>query len=181
MSYENINSQLNTAINELLEFFPLNKKHILVIGLSTSEVLGGKIGTIGNEEVAKIIFEGLMQFQKKHDFQLAFQSCEHINRALIVKRSTAEEFMLEIVSVVPVIKAGGAMATYAFKHLNDPVAVEFIKADAGVDIGDTFIGMHLKHVAVPIRSSIKNIGQAHLTMAITRPKLIGGERACYKI
>ncbi|MGD9677958.1 MAG: TIGR01440 family protein [Vulcanibacillus sp.] len=172
---------MDKAINELLGFFPLNNKDILVIGASTSEVLGGKIGTMGNEEIAKDIFEKLVQFQKSHHFQLAFQSCEHINRALIVERTTAEEFKLEIVSVVPVLEAGGAMATYAYKHLVDPVAVEFIKADAGIDIGDTFIGMHLKHVAVPVRASIRNIGQAHLTMAITRPKLIGGERACYKI
>jgi uncharacterized protein (TIGR01440 family) len=97
-----------------------------------------------------------------------------------VERATMEQWRLEEVTAVPVPKAGGAMAAYAFIHMEDPVLVERIQADAGIDIGDTFIGMHLKHVAVPVRPSIKSIGAAHLTMAITRPKLIGGERAVYQ-
>lgn len=181
MSLENINSQLNIAITELLKNYPLNNKNILVVGVSTSEVLGERIGTNSNKEIAKEIFNVLLYYRDKYDFHIAFQGCEHINRALVVERVTAEKFGLEIVSVVPVLKAGGAMATYAFNNLNDPTVVEFVKADVGIDIGDTFIGMHLKHVAVPMRSSTKNIGQAHLTMAGTRPKLIGGERARYNI
>lgn len=99
----------------------------------------------------------------------------------MVERETAEQYSLEVVSVVPIRTAGGAMATYAFEHMNDPVVVEYIRADAGIDIGDTFIGMHLKHVAVPIRTSIDSIGSAHVTMAKVRPKLIGGERAVYEV
>lgn len=179
MNPENINYQLNEAISELLKKYPLNNDNLLVVGISTSEVLGKKIGTDSNEEIASKIFEVLIEYREKFGFQLAFQGCEHINRALVVERDNVKKFGLEIVSVVPVINAGGAMATYAFRHLNNPVVVEHVKADAGIDIGDTFIGMHLKHVAVPLRSSTVNIGHAHLTMAGTRPKLIGGERACY--
>ncbi len=179
MNLKNINSQVDIATTELLKAYPLNNNNILVVGISTSEVLGEKIGTNSNEEVAREIFKVLLQHRDKYDFHLAFQGCEHINRALVVERTTAEKFKLEVVTVVPVLKAGGAVSTHAYNHLTDPVLVEFIKADAGIDIGDTFIGMHLKHVAVPMRSSIKNIGQAHLTMAGTRPKLIGGERARY--
>lgn len=103
-----------------------------------------------------------------------------MNRALVVERATALEKGLEEVSVIPVRNAGGAMATYAYEHLQEPVVVEFIKANAGIDIGDTFIGMHLKHVAVPVRVSLKQVGHAHVTLAKTRPKLIGGARAVYQ-
>ncbi len=181
MNSVNINYQLNTAITELLKAYPLNNDNLLVVGISTSEVLGKKIGTNSNEDIAREIFEVLIEYREKYGFHLAFQGCEHINRALVVEKDNVKKFDLEIVSVVPVLRAGGAMATYAFKYLSDPVVVEYIKADAGIDIGDTFIGMHLKHVAIPFRSSITNIGQAHLSMVGTRPKLIGGERACYNV
>lgn len=110
---------------------------------------------------------------------MAFQCCEHLNRALVVEKELAIRERLEEVSVVPVPQAGGAMAAFAYRHLQDPTVVEFIKADAGIDIGDTFIGMHLKHVAVPVRVSVKTLGEAHVTLAKTRPKLIGGPRAVY--
>ena len=158
----------------------LGEKKILVIGCSTSEVAGGRIGTSGTVEVAEMLFSVLKKVQDETGVQLAFQCCEHLNRAIVVERETAEKQFLECVSVVPVRKAGGSMATYAFEHMSDPVVVEFIKADAGIDIGDTFIGMHLKHVAVPIRTSGSSIGNAHVTMAKVRPKLIGGERAVYE-
>ena len=121
----------------------------------------------------------LSAFQAKTGVGLAFQCCEHLNRALVLPREIAEERGYDEVSVVPVRKAGGSMATYAYQQIKDPVVVEHIQAEAGIDIGDTFIGMHLKHVAVPIRTSIKEIGYAHVTLAKTRPKLIGGERAVY--
>lgn len=180
MNIESIKAEIKTVIGELLQSFPMNERNILVMGVSTSEVAGKQIGSAGSEDVAKALYESLIQEKEKHGFHLAFQGCEHINRALIVERETAERFALEIVSVVPFLKAGGAMATYAFYQMKDPVVVEFIKADAGIDIGDTFIGMHLKHVAVPVRPSVKHIGQAHVTMAKTRPKLLGGERAQYR-
>lgn len=157
----------------------MTRNHILVVGTSTSEVIGKHIGSSGSEEIARAIYEGLIEARGDKGFHLAFQGCEHINRALIVEKETAEQFNLDIVTVVPAIKAGGAMATYAFYHFKEPVVVEFIKADSGIDIGNTLIGMHLKHVAVPVRSTVKNIGEANLTLARTRPKLIGGERALY--
>lgn len=179
----NINTVQEQTVQVLTEFakqVELGHQRIFVIGCSTSEVYGEKIGTSGTVEVAEILFTQFQKFQKDHGVVLAFQCCEHLNRALVVERETAEKYSLEVVSVVPVRTAGGAMATYAFEHMNDPVVVEFIKADAGIDIGDTFIGMHLKHVAVPIRTSTDSIGNAHVTMAKVRPKLIGGERAVYE-
>jgi uncharacterized protein (TIGR01440 family) len=172
--------QTESILSEFQQQAELGKKDTLVIGCSTSEVCGEKIGTSGTFAAAEMIFNALQKFREETGVSLAFQCCEHLNRALVVERETAERLSLEIVSVVPVRHAGGAMATYAFEHLSDPVVVEFIKADAGIDIGDTFIGMHLKHVAVPIRTSSKQIGNAHVTMAKRRAKLIGGERAVYK-
>ncbi len=176
-----IKQQMNTILQDLLKEFPLDHRQILVLGVSTSEVLGQKIGSFGSEEVAEEIYEALQEMKKQYGFHMAFQGCEHINRALTVERETAERFALDIVTVIPVKKAGGSMAAYAYRNMKDPVVVEFIKADAGIDIGDTFIGMHLKHVAVPIRPSIHKIGEAHVTMAKTRPKLIGGSRAQYAL
>ncbi|MGN7938821.1 TIGR01440 family protein [Virgibacillus sp. 6R] len=172
-------------LSVLLEDFhaqaQLEAGDLLVIGCSTSEVIGEKIGTAGSEDVAKMIFHLLSQFQQSTGVHLAFQCCEHLNRALVVEKAVAKEKGFDEVTVIPVKKAGGSMATYAYQHMEHPAVVEFIKADAGIDIGDTFIGMHLKHVAVPLRSKIKQIGSAHVTMAKTRPKLIGGSRAVYEL
>jgi uncharacterized protein (TIGR01440 family) len=173
--------QWQTVLREFETQVPLSSEHILVIGCSTSEVIGQKIGTAGTTEVAAMLFHELKQLHEKTGVQLAFQCCEHLNRALVVEKKTAIERNLEIVSVIPVRSAGGAMAEYAYNHLKEPVVVEFIKADAGIDIGDTLIGMHLKHVAVPVRTSLKQVGHAHVTLAKTRPKLIGGARAVYSL
>lgn len=181
MDTEKIKEQVRIGLEDLITAFPMDQNHILIIGTSTSEVIGKNIGSSGSEEVAEAIFSILIDFKTKYNFHLAFQGCEHINRALTVERETANKFGLEVVTVVPVKKAGGAMSTYAYHQMEDPVVVEFIKADAGMDIGDTLIGMHLKHVAVPIRSRLKKVGEANLTMAKTRPKLIGGIRAQYTI
>jgi uncharacterized protein (TIGR01440 family) len=158
----------------------LGKDDIVVIGCSTSEVIGEKIGTAGSEEVAEMIFQTLTKFKETTGANLAFQCCEHLNRALVIEKPVAKANKFDEVTVIPVRKAGGAMATFAYQQMENPVVVEFIKADAGIDIGDTFIGMHLKHVAVPLRSKIKQIGSAHITMAKSRPKLIGGSRAVYE-
>ncbi|WP_044749347.1 TIGR01440 family protein [Bacillus alveayuensis] len=173
--------QWQTVLREFETQVPLSSEHILVIGCSTSEVIGKKIGTAGTTEVAAMLFHELKQLHEKTGVQLAFQCCEHLNRALVVEKKTAIERNLEIVSVIPVRSAGGAMAEYAYNHLKEPVVVEFIKADAGIDIGDTLIGMHLKHVAVPVRTSLKQVGHAHVALAKTRPKLIGGARAVYSL
>lgn len=176
-----IASELEIVLQDLLEAFPLKDRHILVVGISTSEVLGRKIGTSGSEEVAKVLFEVLTSYSRTYSFHLAFQCCEHLNRALVVSNKTKELFQLEEVSVIPVPRAGGAMAAYAHRNLGNAVLVESIRADAAIDIGDTLIGMHLKPVAIPVRSKQKKIGYAHVTLAKTRPKLIGGARAVYTL
>ncbi|MEE1131223.1 MAG: TIGR01440 family protein [Caryophanon sp.] len=152
---------------------------LLVIGCSTSEVIGEKIGTAGTLNVAQELFVPLQQFANKHNLYLAFQGCEHINRALTIERKAAEHYRLDEVSVRPVRTAGGSMSAYAYEHFEEAVVVEHIEAHYGIDIGQTLIGMHLKHVAVPVRTSIRQIGEAFVTTATTRPKLIGGERAQY--
>ncbi|WP_202595698.1 TIGR01440 family protein [Pontibacillus yanchengensis] len=176
---EDIQQHCKAIVDEWIEENTLSKGQLFVIGCSTSEIAGERIGTSGSEEIAKILFEELSRLKEATGVQLAFQGCEHINRALVVEQEVADRFQLEAVSVIPVRKAGGSMAAYAFQHFANPVVVEEIRADAGIDIGDTFIGMHLKRVAVPVRLSQKTIGHAHVTSAITRPKLIGGERAVY--
>ncbi|MBG9541931.1 hypothetical protein ABE29_03650 [Cytobacillus firmus] len=172
--------EFDAIIREFSEQVPLSEKHLLAVGCSTSEVAGKRIGTAGTERVAEMIFERLDKLRQDTGAALAFQCCEHLNRALVVERAVAEARNLDEVAVIPHRTAGGAMATYAYEHFKDPVMVEFIKADAGIDIGDTLIGMHLKHVAVPIRTSQKSVGEAHVTLAKTRPKLIGGVRAIYE-
>ncbi|OQP06660.1 TIGR01440 family protein [Geobacillus sp. 46C-IIa] len=160
---------------------PLGRGHIVVIGCSTSEVLGERIGTAGSMDVAAMLFAELEAWRRETGIELAFQCCEHLNRALVVERETARAHGLEVVSVVPVPQAGGAMAAYAYRNLANPVVVEAIRADAGIDIGHTLIGMHLKPVAVPVRVPVKQVGAAHVTLAKTRPKLIGGARAVYSL
>ena len=172
--------ELESILTEFNAQASLHPGQLVVIGCSTSEVIGEKIGTAGTVEVAEMIFRRLSQFTQSTGVSLAFQCCEHLNRALVVERAVAVERGLDEVSVVPVRTAGGAMATYAFEKLEDAVVVEFIKADAGIDIGNTLIGMHIKHVAVPVRVGQKSVGHAHVTLAKTRPKLIGGPRAVYE-
>ncbi|MCP8967919.1 TIGR01440 family protein [Ectobacillus ponti] len=176
---QKLKEHMREALSDFQEQTSLAAGKIFVVGCSTSEVIGERIGTSGTMEVAEAIFRELEAFQGQHGLALAFQCCEHLNRALVVERETAEKYNLELVTVTPVRSAGGALATYAYHNMKDAVVVEFIKADAGMDIGDTFIGMHLKHVAVPVRTKVKQIGEAHMTMATTRPKLIGGARAVY--
>jgi conserved hypothetical protein TIGR01440 len=152
---------------------------ILVVGCSTSEVTGQKIGTSGSMEVAAALFAEFRRFAESTGLELAFQCCEHLNRSLVVERNIQKRLGLEIVTVIPVPKAGGSMAATAYRAFDDPVVVEWIRADYGIDIGDTLIGMHLKPVAVPVRVSSPKVGHAHVILAKTRPKLIGGPRAVY--
>lgn len=175
-----IEEQARTVVSEVQKLANLRQGQLLVIGCSTSEVLGERIGKAGSWEVAAALYRAIAQVQQAHGFALAFQCCEHLNRALVVERTTMERYNLEEVTVVPVPSAGGSLAAYAYEQLQSPVVVEHVRADAGLDIGDTLIGMHLRHVAVPIRPSLRTIGQAHVTAARTRPKLIGGSRAVYE-
>ncbi|WLR50725.1 TIGR01440 family protein [Bacillus tianshenii] len=172
---------LQKALADLHAEAQLSQDYIFVVGCSTSEVAGKHIGSAGTTEVAAELYEVFEEFREQTGVQLAFQCCEHLNRALVVESSTARKQDLDPVAVIPVPSAGGSMAAYAYNHFKEPVMVEHIKADAGIDIGDTLIGMHLKHVAVPIRSEIKEVGFAHITMAKVRPKLIGGARAVYRV
>lgn len=174
-----IDQEIEQALRTLLAKIPLSDKHLCVFGVSTSEVLGEQIGTNGSEEIAQLIFQGIYRVQQEYGFRLAFQCCEHLNRACVVSRDTADRFGFEEVAAIPVPNAGGAMAAYAYQHLSDAICVESIQADAGVDIGDTLIGMHLKPVAVPLRTEPQTIGAAHLKMAYSRPKYIGGARTVY--
>ena len=169
--------QAKNVLEELGEKSGLNSGDIIVIGCSTSEILGSEIGTYSSPEAAKIVFEAFYEIAKENGWYLAVQCCEHLNRAIIIEKEAVP--FAERVNVVPQPKAGGSMATQAYMHFENPVAVEQIKADAGIDIGFTLIGMHLKRVAVPLRLENNRIGKATVIAARTRPAFIGGERAVY--
>ena len=173
----NIKLQCENAIKELISIAKLKKGDMVVVGCSTSEVVGSKIGTNSDPDTAQHIFDGIYSVLKENGIYLAVQCCEHLNRAIVTERGALPN--AEIVNAVPQKKAGGSLATVAYNSFENPIVIEEIKADAGLDIGDTFIGMHLKKVAVPVRLSIKQIGEAHLTCARVRPKFVGGSRAVY--
>ena len=177
--YSEIANQSRVAICELIAESKIKKGQILVIGCSSSEVLGSKIGKGSSFEAARAIFEAVYPILKENGIHLASQCCEHLNRALVVEEETAEAYGLEVVAAIPQPKAGGSFATITYENMQSPVLVESIKAHAGLDIGGTLIGMHLKCVAVPVRLSISKIGEANILCARTRPKYIGGERAKY--
>lgn len=176
---EEVRRQTREATASLLQVARLKPGQILVLGCSTSEVLGHRIGSASNVGIAQAILEGIEEALKGTGVHLAVQCCEHLNRALVVEEETVEKYGLTEVTVLPVPHAGGAAAATALRRFKHPVVVESIQAHAGIDIGDTLIGMHLRPVAVPVRSDVKRIGQANLVMARTRPKLIGGKRAVY--
>ena len=167
------------VVKEFLEQAKLKSGNLVVIGCSTSEIAAHEIGSYSGVELGEAVFKAIYEEFKKADIQIATQCCEHLNRALIMERTTAEKYGYEEVNVVPMPKAGGSFSTAAWKCMSDPVAVERIQAHAGIDIGDTLIGMHLRPVAVPFRIEHPVIGSAHIVCARTRPKCIGGERACY--
>ena len=176
---QQIEQEARQAVTELLEQAKLKKGDVFVVGCSSSEIVGGHIGKDSSLEAAQAVYAGIAPVLAAQGIWLAAQCCEHLNRALIMERADAERFGYEIVCVRPRPKAGGSFATAVYEAMDDPVAVEFVKADAGLDIGNTMIGMHLKHVAVPLRLSVKTIGEAPVNAARTRPKLIGGSRAEY--
>lgn len=176
---EEIKTQANEVICELIEAASLTKGDLLVIGCSSSEMIGSRIGKNSSLDAAQAAFSGIYPILQEHGIRLAVQCCEHLNRALILEQETADHFGYEVVNVRPQPKAGGSFATTAWNAFSHPVAVEHIRAKAGLDIGGTLIGMHLKEVAVPLRLSRSTIGQANILCARTRPKFIGGERAFY--
>ena len=178
--YEQITEQARTVITELLDQAKLKPGQLLVIGCSSSEMVGQRIGKGSSMEAAEAAFAGIYPVLQQKGIQLAVQCCEHLNRSLIVEREVAEARGFEIVNVIPQPHADGSFAVTAWKNFRDPVAVETIVADAGLDIGGTLIGMHLRRVAVPVRVSLKQIGEANILCARTRPKYVGGSRAVYQ-
>lgn len=178
--YNDISNQARAVVTELLDQSNLKPGSLLVIGCSSSEMVGQRIGKGSSMEAAQAAFSGIYPVLQERGIHLAVQCCEHLNRALILEREVAEKRGYEIVNVMPQPHAGGSFAVTAWNAFSDPVAVETISADAGMDIGGTLIGMHLRRVAVPVRTSEKQIGEAIVLCARTRPKYIGGPRAIYQ-
>lgn len=177
--YDQFRQQAVLLATELIEKAKLQSGDLVVVGCSSSEIVGEKIGKGSNLDAARAVFDGLYETFCQHGIWLAAQCCEHLNRAIITEKYVLDIRRIDPVNVVPQPKAGGSFATTAYECFEQPAAAEHIRADAGIDIGDTLIGMHLKDVAVPLRTDIRQIGQAHVVCARTRPKFIGGERAHY--
>ncbi len=177
---KDIQSSAQSAVCELIEITGLKPGQILVVGCSSSEMIGKRIGKHSSKVAAEALWGAMAPILNEHGIYIAAQCCEHLNRALIVERVCAEQYGYDPVWVKPQPKAGGSFATTAWENMSDPVAVEIIRAHAGLDIGSTLIGMHLRRVAVPVRLAVKTIGEAPLTAARTRPAYIGGPRAEYQ-
>lgn len=178
--FENEKAQAYEAASELCQKAGLKKGQIMIVGCSTSEILGERIGTNSDPGCAEAVFEGIYEALSERGVFIAAQCCEHLNRAVVISEEALSGVRdHEIVNAVPQPKAGGSFAAAAYRRLGDPVVIEEIRADAGIDIGDTLIGMHLKKVAVPVRLDHCRIGDARVTAARTRPKFIGGSRAVY--
>ena len=178
--YTKIRSEAKAAVSELIEVAGLEAGDILVVGCSSSEIVGGHIGKASSPDTANAVFEEIYSILKEKGIWLAAQCCEHLNRAVIVEEECAKKYGLDTVCVRPQPKAGGSFATVTWDTLNKPVALEHVKAHAGIDIGGTLIGMHLREVAVPVRLTVSKIGYANILCARTRPKYIGGPRAIYE-
>ena len=177
---DKVRADTKKITEELVEVSGLKKGQILVVGCSSSEVTGNKIGKASIPSVADAILDGMLPVLEARGIYLAAQCCEHLNRAIIIEEALAESAGLDPVCVVPVPKAGGSFAAACFSRFSAPIAVEHIKAHAGLDIGGTLIGMHLREVAVPVRLTLRALGEAPILCARTRPKYIGGERAVYE-
>jgi len=179
MDLETIRQEARAVAEELITTAQMKPGQILVVGCSSSEIHNSKLGTDSSQEIGQAVFEALYACTKEHGLYLAAQCCEHLNRAVIVEKELMKRDHLTRVNVVPKPKAGGSFGTTAYQRFKEPVAVEKITAQAGMDIGDTLIGMHLQPVAVPVRIEVKQIGNAHLVCARTRAKFVGGSRAVY--
>ena len=176
---ETVRAQTRQAVAELLAAARMRAGDIFIIGCSSSEVVGQRIGRGSSMEAAQAVWEGAAPLLAESGFYLAAQCCEHLNRAIVVERAALPPWA-ETVNAVPQPHAGGSFATAAYAHMADPVLAENIRAGAGIDIGGTLIGMHLRPVAVPVRLSLARIGEAGILCARTRPKYIGGSRAVYQ-
>lgn len=179
-AFVRLKNDLQKLTDDLYETEFFTPEKVLVIGCSTSETIGKHIGKSSSDEAAEVIYSHFSKIADEENMHLLFQGCEHINRSLTTSRHTMEALKLEEVTVVPHKEAGGSLSELAYKEIADSVVVESVTADRGIDIGQTLIGMHLKHVAIPVRTSVKTVGEAVVTIATTRPKLVGGPRAHYK-
>lgn len=177
---DTVRTDAKKIAEELIEISGLQSGQVLVVGCSSSEVTGNKIGKASIPSVADAILDGILPVLKEKNIYLAAQCCEHLNRALIIEAELAKKMDIDPVCVRPVPKAGGSFAAACFERFSAPVAVEHIRAHAGLDIGGTLIGMHLREVAVPVRLSVRSLGEAPIICARTRPKYIGGARAVYE-
>lgn len=182
MNLEKIKRDLEWVLDDLFQQFDqaFQTNKILVLGCSSSEVMGQHIGKASSEEVGSMVVESLLKKVEQTDYHLVVQGCEHINRSLVIERDLALKMAYEIVNVRPVLNAGGSAAVAAYKQFHDPVMVEHIEAQAGIDIGDTSIGMHVKYVQVPVRPKQRQVGGANVTALVNRPKYVGGPRAEYR-
>lgn len=176
-----IKSEIERSVRELIDIAKLEEEDIFVVGCSSSEIAAHMIGTYSSEEIGKSVFSTIKSVCDEKGIFLAAQCCEHLNRAVIVEKKCAQRYGLTRVNVVPVLKAGGSFGTAAYNGFENAYAVESLerKASAGMDIGDTFIGMHMRDVVVPVRVHTDRIGNAHVTFARTRAKFVGGDRAVY--
>ena len=179
MDYTQLTAQARQATEELLEAAHLETGDIFVVGCSSSEIMGGRIGKDSSMEAAAAVLAGVLPPLQEQGVYLAAQCCEHLNRSIVLEREAAKAYGCQIVAAIPQPHAGGSWATSCWRAFKDPVLLEEIRADAGLDIGGTLIGMHLRRVAVPVRLSLDHIGQAILLCARTRPPFIGGARAVY--
>lgn len=170
---------LDCLLTELKSAGFFKENEICVIGCSTSAIQGSRIGSDGSMNIAQILYEQLEKIHKETGVNFAFQGCEHINRAITIERAIFDRYSMNEVAVVPQSNAGGSLSTYAYKQMNNPIVVEHIQCDKGIDIGQTLIGMHIKHVAVPVPVNNNRVGEGIVTVAKSRPKLIGGSRAKY--
>lgn len=180
MDLEQLEKEVRAISADVLERSAIKKGQIFVLGLSSSEVAGGLIGKNSSLEIGEVVVKTILEETTKRGVHLAVQGCEHLNRALVIEEGVAEAKNLEIVNVLPSLHAGGSGQLAAFKFMTNPVEVEEVVAHAGLDIGDTFIGMHVKRVQVPLIPLSRELGGAHVTALASRPKLIGGARAKYK-
>jgi len=179
ISIDNIIEDTRAIMEDVLEQSGIKSGEIFVVGLSSSEVIGGIIGKNSSREIGQAIISTIHEILSMRGIHLATQGCEHLNRALVVERKLAIQKDLEIVDVVPALHAGGSGQVATWELMDEPVEVEHIVAKAGIDIGDTSIGMHIKHVQIPIRPQLRELGYAHVSALTSRPKKIGGERAAY--
>lgn len=180
MERNTIVTAVTQAAEELIAAAKPKAGDLLIVGCSSSEIVGAVIGHGSSAEAAEAVYEGLSAVADRYGLALGAQCCEHLNRCVVVERAVAEKRGYEIVSVLPQPHAGGSWSVACWSHFADPVVVETVKAELGMDIGDTLIGMHLRAVAVPVRTSVKSVGEANLVCARTRPKFVGGSRAVYE-